>query len=1739
MSKLAELRNRKSGAAVSPATSLDSSSAVSSKTVNEIRKFFEDPFTEVEIKFKSKITPEFANNFKTYLSSLLGKPKKTEYTTESYENGYRSVITGSTREYELKARNGNHDFNLDGVDFRISSSAEKKVDKETFETKKSGKKYVRNIVRESYVHGNIRYDLSSVGGDVELEIERLNSDCQVHEFTDALQLCYFLYKHPVHILKCLPSLQALSQIQKDLSKPADITNSTFDEFLLSKFSVTLKLDGDRQLLIICNNIIFTADARASTGVLWNPVASGVSVNNLEGHIFEGERTSDGVFHAFDFLGTIEGGRFNTSNLKFDLNVRLDFVKKLESAKFPVKAKSFSSGKFSEVCAKILADADKSGVANDGLIFQFNGADRKIAYKWKPSSHLTIDFYLHIRENGGKECDEIYKDYTKNLNEPGLYIDSSKGAHKEFGFIAPMKDVSFPKGKTASDFACNVVECSYENNKWIVKRIRNKLPNHETVYRRIWNLIENPITRETIEGKNMVMMMKLHNSVKRSILSTLPHGAVILDVGSGQGGDIDKWANFSKVYAVEPDPVKHAEFERRLKLKPADVQKKITLIKSGFETVDPKIIEKADFVIGFFSFTFFFKDQGKLDPVILRQLSHMKKGAELIGIVLDGDKVSVAMKGKTEASCKDEWWIRKKSAKSHTISTFIKGSDYIDGSFEENIVYVKKFVALLEQNGFKKSIVESFARNLMTECNQSLSDLNTFFRFAKNSKPITDDDDVNDYVERDDDVYVNEGDREDDRGSSDESGSESESDTDNGGDGGDFEEDDERVETDEFVPQAYREIDGEDSKPIEYPTIGQLVFNDQDDKMHNDYFRTNVDPLVFYLGVPTDRLNIIHAANVATLNAKFGAVFDKLMKNYLAYSNNIIDKEKFIRVKSECELVLADDTEKLLFSSDEILKTIIDKLTLKKFLELNEGYLAGGFQHRILAELEKESRDVDGIHELNKMAHSAFIDYLLKAELGERSMMELLCDHFKKNIYICTIIKGQLKLVKSFSSQNMNASSEDRVLLFTPDGVTFFPAAPTDQVKSLKYDSEEHALRTAVRAGGKKAPKNMKQRIQALNPKEKRYILTRLSNGIDAKNKNVKLDKIIDEYAETFTGKGTSVDSLIKLVTSGEETFEVYKNLISAFVVGDVKKFQQELVFAHGLKSFFADKFFEIGKAIASGVNSDEVADMVTEVNTTRSVDDIFKQLGQTFIGALINNELDVAKRIHYLVGGKIFKMYKKKKSVSSERRYEYFPVPEDSYLGKKFEINMKLDDFLELNNLDMLSLSFTNDAISRAIAPFSVHATRTAVARARADARAEVEAWTDINDIPQMMKYDSKKANKNLKIHNGQKKLYLCELQYLVEKIGRRGVDTSQSPVFIVYAGAAPAHSRYDLAEMFPNVKFVMVDPNEFKINYTPKGVASSSSGGSASKIVYEFPSNDLIHDKVLYIKEGEAYASKDPNKKYKNTTDYKEAVADGENLSEFIANSAKGRFFIIEDYYTVRLSEQLRQLNEFGEVHFWSDIRTADDDAGKTPLDIDILWNSAQHALWIDALKPAGAMLKFRIPFKNDGDDSVKQKYKVDPYKSDFNAYEKLKGYPSLLGDYENGLPFKYYDGEVKLQTWARESSAETRLWIDLTLQEASGSPRFRTYDSEEYEGKLFYFNSVVRPNGVYFKNDHADNNMHFDHCANCALEDKIISDYYTKVAGVTDKIELNRRVKDKVLHLIKVSGNRGLDANGHGKFF
>lgn len=219
-------------------------------------------------------------------------------------------------------------------------------------------------------------------------------------------------------------------------------------------------------------------------------------------------------------------------------------------------------------------------------------------------------------------------------------------------------------------------------------------------------------------------------------------------------------------------------------------------------------------------------------------------------------------------------------------------------------------------------------------------------------------------------------------------------------------------------------------------------------------------------------------------------------------------------------------------------------------------------------------------------------------------------------------------------------------------------------------------------------------------------------------------------------------------------------------------------------------------------------------------------------------------------------------------------------------------------------------------------------------------------------------------VHWGQRKLILSEIQFFTIFWG---VD---KPGTVVYAGAAPGNHTPFLADMFPELRFELYDPSPFAIEETDR-----------IKLHNEFFTDDVARqwqgrDDVLFISDVRGV---DP---MENTRLVREA-----NVNK------------------VGAEEATKIAQRDTEEKVWA----------------EMLWQQT----WTEIIKPAQAMLKFRLP------------YVVEPDKGDVIA--------------------PYLDGHVLLQCFPPINTTETRLVPVQPLRKVGWS-------CLQYEEQLHYHNFVVR---------------------------------------------------------------------------
>lgn len=307
------------------------------------------------------------------------------------------------------------------------------------------------------------------------------------------------------------------------------------------------------------------------------------------------------------------------------------------------------------------------------------------------------------------------------------------------------------------------------------------------------------------------------------------------------------------------------------------------------------------------------------------------------------------------------------------------------------------------------------------------------------------------------------------------------------------------------------------------------------------------------------------------------------------------------------------------------------------------------------------------------------------------------------------------------------------------------------------------------------------------------------------------------------------------------------------------------------------------------------------------------------------------------------------------------------------------------------------------------------------------------DDIPYELRYSAVDNIKKTSLHIGQRKLFMNELQFLTQ------YTKPLEKVLCVYAGAAPSNKTGLLADLFPNVTFLLVDPNPFAI-------------------VGKIP---------IYLSR-------------KNLVNELEAT-------QVLNKIGTEPIYIINGLFTNALATAVAKIST--PVVFISDIRTSRRSDGLVE-SFDVIWNLSMQYNWVVMMNSRASMLKFRHPFYEDLAPDFRKLSEVAPYTADFEL-SKTYGIDFVTNAENEHLV--YLAGTVYIQPWMKVSSTESRLVVANNL----GIEDLISYS--EYQDKFYYYNNIERF-CVNHHNDNADKSLGFDHCNDCALENYIWKNYLLK---------------------------------------
>ena len=185
----------------------------------------------------------------------------------------------------------------------------------------------------------------------------------------------------------------------------------------------------------------------------------------------------------------------------------------------------------------------------------------------------------------------------------------------------------------------VVEFGYRDGALVPIKVRydKAKPNQLPFVLDTWKLIHSPLTYQMLSGNSFDLVRRYHNRIKRQLLA--PGSGLLLDIGSGRGGDVSKWSNYQHVYAVEPYHVEE------LRQRTASMDN-ITIIQAKGQDTDTivQIVPKVDVVSLMLSLSFFFSSDEVLDGLVRTIKTLLKPNGKILFLTIDGNLVAKTFEG---------------------------------------------------------------------------------------------------------------------------------------------------------------------------------------------------------------------------------------------------------------------------------------------------------------------------------------------------------------------------------------------------------------------------------------------------------------------------------------------------------------------------------------------------------------------------------------------------------------------------------------------------------------------------------------------------------------------------------------------------------------------------------------------------------------------------------------------------------------------------------------------------------------------------------------------------------------------------------------------------------------------------------------------------------------------------------------------------------------------------------------
>ena len=695
--------------------------------INSVQQYiFDFLILECRKKYKEVIKESTVNIYET--------------TTDGIANQYREIIEKGKKIYQSKTGKEKRDKMYTFKDqtqhlIRYSFSIEQTINcpentsklcltrqryRFEFDTLK-GYTYMFTFITNKTYDNKKSYDFEV---EIEFDIEKMTPELiseSINELLSSFLLSNLSNDYSKYVY------DRIFRFEKLIPKPVNIKETDSDTLKDNVYYVTNKLDGQRFLLYFFDGNIYSIQNRNVKFLCET------KINNclVDTEFFKNK------YYLFDCYMYESNDILNKN-----LSERLEYCKLIKESNPLFEIKSFSKQLLTET-KNLLDTLNKD--ENDGLIYTPENFSKKLpVFKWKFPEKMSIDFRV-VKDSQNSSlytlCVFTKTDkYGKTPFEIPFKIKDELTPFKtknQIPFKINKKNATFISDKPLIDHG--IYEFMFEKGNFVCHRQREDKtnPNFISVALDVYKDMIYPFESFKLIAlfRPLNKFRKYHNQIKRQIITECCKQKDILDLGIGQGGDLEKYnqSNINTIFGVEPYEKNYKEFQSRLSSYSPTFSDKVKLIITNAQDTD-KIVDivgdkGVDIIASFFSLSFFFfpDKPNDIHDLVETISQNLKEDGYFIGTTIDGDQVLKVTNNKNKCFDFGDGFIRVE--KNQTVTFEIKGT--IVETQKESLVNFNLLVELLKDKGIVLKSSDFFKDNKdLTSDENKLNSLYRHFIFQK-------------------------------------------------------------------------------------------------------------------------------------------------------------------------------------------------------------------------------------------------------------------------------------------------------------------------------------------------------------------------------------------------------------------------------------------------------------------------------------------------------------------------------------------------------------------------------------------------------------------------------------------------------------------------------------------------------------------------------------------------------------------------------------------------------------------------------------------------------------------------------------------------------------------------------------------------------------------------------------------------------------------------------------------------